>query len=212
MDRSYPSNWENFFFGPVFMFLPRILETLAVSVVYLVTARLSQIFAMEPGNISPVWIPSGIMLCWVMLRGKYLLAGVFFGAFAGNSWAYLDVSSLSAALPGLFAGLMNGLGDALAIQFSIVLLTRFVPDLNFFRRSDAFLAFFLSCVVLGPMTSAIFGTGSLWLAGIMADGQFMTALMTWFLGDSVGVLLLAPSILVIYFGPTLQKRSAPLIE
>jgi integral membrane sensor domain MASE1 len=58
---------------------PRLLEILAVALVYVLTARLSQIFAIEPGNITPVWIPSGIMLSWVILRGHFLLAGVFLG-------------------------------------------------------------------------------------------------------------------------------------
>jgi integral membrane sensor domain MASE1 len=51
---------------------------------YFVAARVSQVFAIDPGNITPVWIPSGIMLALALKYGARFWPGVFIGAFLGN--------------------------------------------------------------------------------------------------------------------------------
>jgi integral membrane sensor domain MASE1 len=84
-----------------------------LAVIYFLTAQLGQWFALPPGNVTPVWIPPGIILAAVLIRGYYLWPGVFLDAFAGNAWAYFDVSSVQSSLTSLFAGTMNGAGDAL---------------------------------------------------------------------------------------------------
>ena len=74
--------------------LQRTAEIIAAALLYILLARIGQFFAIPPGNITPVWIPSGVMLALVLLRGRYLLTGVFFGAMLGNAWAYIDTSGL----------------------------------------------------------------------------------------------------------------------
>ena len=91
----------------------RIFEIACVVLVYILSARLGQIFAIPPGNITPVWFPSGIMFSWVLIRGYYIWPGIFLGALLGNAWAYVEVNSFSGVSSTLFSGLMNGTGDVL---------------------------------------------------------------------------------------------------
>jgi len=173
----------------------RLLEVLAVTAVYVVTARIGQIFAIEPGNITPVWIPSGIMLAWVLLRGYYIWPGIFLGAFLGNIWAYFGNNSSGELYSAMFAGFFNGVGDTLCAIAAVMLMLRYFKESNPFKSLNAFLGLMVFGVVLGPLVSALFGASSLWLVGILTSETYSFALLTWWIGDSVGVLLLAPLIL-----------------
>lgn len=172
-----------------------VTELVAVAAVYVVTARIGQLFAINPGNISPVWIPSGIMLAWVLLRGLRLWPGVFLGAFAGNAWAYLDFDSWSAFLSAMAAGAFNGTGDVLCTVGAAMLIRRTSEDSQLLDTLKGFSALLLFGAVLGPLVSAVFGVLSLWAFGFMDGDRVLIALVTWWLGDGTGVLLLTPLIL-----------------
>lgn len=188
--------------------MPRAVEILLVTLTYIVTARVGQYFAIDPGNITPVWIPSGIMFSWVVLRGYYIWPGIFLGAFIGNTWAYLDVSSIEQMLPGIFSGSANGVGDVLCSVGAVYLIRRFAGTADPFGRFRHFWYFMLFAVTLGPAVSAVFGITSLWLSGFMHSDQLLLGYLTWFIGDGVGVLLFAPLFLSMKFTPATMNSTS----
>ena len=173
----------------------RLGEVLAVPVVYVIGARIGQVFAIEPGNITPVWIPSGIMLAWVLIRGYYIWPGIFLGAFLGNSWAYLSAESGDALLSTMLAGSFNGIGDTLCAVGACFFMRKYFQFGDPFKSLNAFLGLMVFGVVLGPLLSAIFGVSSLQIFGILPSDVYGASFVTWWLGDGVGVLLLTPLIL-----------------
>jgi two-component sensor histidine kinase len=176
-----------------------LLEIVAVAVVYIVSARIGQIFAIEPGNVTPVWIPSGLMLAWALIRGNYIWPGIFIGAFLGNVWAYVDLSSVSIILSSLFSGFANGLGDSICTVGSAYFIKLMTGDGNPFRNFKAFLILFAFGVVLGPLVSAVMGASALLLTGFLPAESYLISLFTWFIGDAVGVLLFTPLILIHFY-------------
>jgi diguanylate cyclase (GGDEF)-like protein len=176
-----------------------LVEIFAVTLIYIITARVGQIFAIPPGNITPVWIPSGVMLAWAIIRGNYVWPGIFLGAFIGNVWAYADLSSLSTILRSLLSGSANGIGDVICTIGSAYFFTLYTNDANPFKNLKAFLYLFIFGVILGPLISATFGVNALLLTGFLPNDSYIVAYVTWFIGDSVGVLLFAPLILLGYF-------------
>jgi len=177
----------------------RLLEILAVITIYVATARIGQIFSIEPGNVTPVWITSGIMLAWVLLRGYYIWPGIFLGAFFDNSWAYFSTTATEELLSALFEGFFNGLGDTLCAIAAVALMLRYFKESNQFKSLHAFLGLMVFGVVLGPLVSALFGVTSLWLIGILRSEAYRLAFLTWWLGVGVGVLLLTPLILAFAY-------------
>ncbi len=95
-----------------------VIETLWVAILYVLSARIGQSLTIEPGNVTPVWIPFGLMIALALKRGPQIWVGVFLGAFAGNAWAYFTLTSLTASITAsitaIFAGVMNGIGDVLS--------------------------------------------------------------------------------------------------
>ena len=74
-----------------------LTETLAIALAYWALARLGQFVAIEPGNVTPVWPPSGFALAIVLWRGYRVWPALWLGNFLGNTHAFLDISTLADA-------------------------------------------------------------------------------------------------------------------
>jgi PAS domain S-box-containing protein len=170
-------------------------DILIVAVLYFLTARTGQLLAIPPGNVTPVWIPSGLVLAAVLLRGFHVWPGVFVGAFLGNAWAYFDSSSIGSVGASVFCGTANGIGDALGAVVGGYLIRHSVGRGQVFAGSGSVFKFIAYGAVLGPAISALFGVTSLSLAGFVPWSLYPSTLLTWWTGDSAGVLLITPLVL-----------------
>jgi len=173
----------------------RLLEILLVAALYFISARIGQIFAIPPGNVTPVWLPSGIMVALALIRGPGIWPGVFLGAFVGNAWAYFSLDSFSIAMSAVVAGTCNGIGDVLSTVGAVLLLSSISKKPNILNNYRDFTLFVILAVILGPAVSALFGASSLALMGFLPWPDYIDVLITWWTGDGVGALLLTPLIL-----------------
>lgn len=170
-------------------------ENIAICLLYMACARVSQLYAIDPGNVTPVWIPSGVMLALALLRGSQIWPGVFFGAFFGNIWAYFSLSSIYTFFAAIGAASLNGLGDVISTVIIAAIITRFCGDQQLIRNEKS-LAYFLSLgVFLGPLASAVFGVGGLRLFGHISTENFHNTFITWWVGDGTGVIIFTPFLL-----------------
>jgi PAS domain S-box-containing protein len=180
----------------------KLLEILIVAAVYFITARIGQLLAIPPGNVTPVWLPSGIILAWALVRGSYIWPGVFLGAFAGNAWAYFDPTSTSIMMRSIFAGTANGIGDTFAIVGAAWAIKRLTGTKNPFNKTIHVSWFLIIGVVLGSLLSALFGVTGLVLTGFLPPEATIYTMMTWWTGDSMGAALIAPFLIVV----TIQEK------
>ena len=167
-----------------------------LALLYFGTARLSQLLAIPPGNITPVWIPSGIILAAVLARGYRIWPGIFLGAFAGNVWAYFSTESVGAMLRCFLAGTANGIGDTLGAVGGAYLITRTVGGQDPFGRAADVIRFIIFGALLGSGVSALFGVTALGLAGFVPGPRYLFSLTTWWTGDALGVLVITPMLWV----------------
>ncbi|OSM07104.1 PAS domain S-box protein [Magnetofaba australis] len=172
-----------------------VWEILLLAAVYFVTARLGQQLAIPPGNVTPVWLPSGICLAWLLVRGVQLWPGVFLGAFLGNAWAYFDASSASLMLRALLAGGANGVGDVIAIAGAAWALSHLTDASRLFDDAKNTTAFLLIGGVVGSFFSALLGISGLTISGFLAPEHLIFPFLTWWTGDAMGVVFFTPIIL-----------------
>ena len=185
----------------------RLIEIILIAIIYFGTAKLGQLLAIPPGNVTPVWLPSGIILAVVLLRGYYLWPGIFIGAFLGNIWAYFDPNSLTTASAAIFAGVSNGIGDVLCATVSAYLIKRTCSTQNPFSHVNDVFRFLLYGGLLGPAISATFGVTSLCISGFLPWSNYGYVFLTWLTGDGVGVLMITPAIIALAIG---EKRKQPI--
>nr|MDJ0807063.1 MASE1 domain-containing protein [Gammaproteobacteria bacterium] len=136
-------------------------------------------------GVSPIWPASGIAFASLFLFGLRLWPAIILGML-GLAW-YADIPFSVA----LFAGL----GSVLEAVIPVVILRRlgFNGDFNRLNHTLLFVAF---AVILGPVFSATAGAGALALHQTLDIEVFIRLWAFWWLGNSIGILMLGSAILI----------------
>jgi len=182
----------------------RLIEILILAALYFFTARLGQLLAIQPGNVTPVWIPSGIILAAVLLRGYYLWPGIFLGAFIGNVWAYIDFNNINNILNTLLSGTSNGIGDSLCALISAYLIRQSTNLPELFAKTTNIVKFIFYGALIGSAISALFGVTGLAAAGFINWNDYSNVWLTWWVGDAVGIIFITPLIMTLRNWPNCQ--------
>lgn len=154
------------------------------------------LLATPPGFATAVWPASGIALGWVLLHGWRHLPGVILGSFAVNLTISLqaggaglfDISWTVPLLIACGAGLQAGIGAWLIRQFTDFPTALDEPPVVFKTLALGGLA----ATVINPSWSVLV----LHQAGIIPEGRWLQNWLTWWVGDSIGVLVFTPLILI----------------
>jgi len=180
----------------------RLPELVLLTVVYVVAGKLGLLLAFVHASATAVWPPTGIALAALVLRGLGLWPAVFLGAFLVNA---TTEGSLATSL-GIAAG------NTLEAVVGAYLVNRFARGRWAFERShDIFRVAALAA--LGSTTlSASVGVGSLLLGGFMHPARSGTVWLTWWLGDMVSDLLLAPVIMLWFTHPRPRWNARQMLE
>lgn len=136
-------------------------------------------------HITLIWFPTGIAVAALIRWGRFVWPGIYAGAFLVN---------LFTGAPWLLAATI-AIGNTFAPLISAELLKRlgFHPDFD--RQKDVGLLVLAAGV--GMTLSALGGVASLYLAGEMTIDATGFALLSWWLGDTIGVLLAAPFLITL---------------
>jgi signal transduction histidine kinase len=193
--------------------LHRIGPALLVGAGYFVTGKLALMLAIPPGYASAAWPPSGIALAGVLLGGWRVAPGIVLGSFLLN----LETSFVPGSpLVSYGVPVMIALGAAAQAALGAWLIRRRGYPPNVLTAGISVVPLL---VLGGPVTCTLNATvavGTLWLAGRMPDATVPYNWWTWWVGDSIGVLLFTPLVLVWAvrpWGPWLRRQvyvTAPL--
>lgn len=184
------------------------LQVLLIAVTYYLLARVSQTFAIDPGNVSPIWLPSGVMFALALRYGIGIWPGIFLGALFGNVWSYIDSANL---LDAIIAGVFNGVGDSICVVGAASAIYHLTNTNNPLHRKSHFSAFILLGVILGPFISALFGVLGLSIFGFLSYDYLNITFFTWWIGDAVGVLVLGPLLITWFNKETIYHKHSRLV-
>ncbi len=157
-----------------------------VAVVQYLTVRLGLVMGIAHGNVSPVWPATGFAIAILLRFGVNLWSGVAVGSFLG--------------LLQTGVGIPVATGEAAAALLEAVtavwLVRRWIgTDDPFFTTRGVI----LFCIIAGGLVTALsatVGVSSLCLGGIIPWGSFQYLWGTWWLGDVMGALIVAPFLIV----------------
>ncbi|MCF8065126.1 MAG: PAS domain S-box protein [Desulfarculaceae bacterium] len=160
-----------------------------VAALYVLTAKLGMLLATVGGNVTPIWPPAGIALAAVLLWGRRLAPAVALGTVAATA---------STGAPWQFA-LAAAVGNTAAALAGLWLLNRQL-DRSMGRVRDL-IVLVLWGALAASIISATFGTAGLLWAGMVPWPGWATPWLTWWLGDSMGVVVTTPVILYWFARP-----------
>lgn len=157
------------------------------------------LLAVTPGYATPVWPSAGLAFVGALLWGRAAIVGVVLGSWVLNTQITLRLDTLGLALA---VGAWIGAGAALQAWAGAKLVTRVVGPLNPLEQGGSVPMLLLLGGPVACTINAVLGTLALVTLGI-ADPAFALAdLSTWWVGDCIGVLLVAPPLLAISAPPS----------
>lgn len=166
---------------------------------YYLLARLGLMLALAQSNASPVWPPSGFALVLLLRFGRHLWPAILCGAFLANLVVFSH--NHAAAFPVLLAVsvaiALGNTGEALLADWLLRRLGFEKLRLQTQREVYAF----GGVIVLAALVSALTGVLSLRLSAIIPPGLTWQVAATWWTGDFLALLLLAPMAMALPLRP-----------
>jgi signal transduction histidine kinase len=162
-------------------------QVVLLAIVYHLAARLGLSMAYLQDNTSPVWPPTGIALAALLIFGTSRWPGITLGVLLG--------SLLTGAPFNLALGM--SIGNTLEALIGAYILQRFV---NFHLAMDRIqdVLGLVVVAIFSTMLSATAGASTLVLIDFAPIEAFGSIWITWWIGDLLGALVVAPFLLVWY--------------
>jgi PAS domain S-box-containing protein len=195
-----------------------LLLIAGLCVVYYATAKLGFRLAVPPGNVTAVWLPSGIALAAVLTFGYRLWPGIWIGSlvlnasFLFNSIQVLDPARSGAAAYSLIVGSVIASGSTLEILLAAYLLHRLTGDKTICQSGKGVIAFAVCSGALCCLVGSTIGVGSLLFGGFLEWSSVGMTWLTWWLGDTTGVLLVTPLLMTLRMSSSFPWSTRKIVE
>lgn len=148
-----------------------------------------------------VWAPAGLSLAFLLLFGARLWPGVALGAMVVNLWAGAPI----------LVALAISAGNTFEALCGVYALQRVGFDRRLGRARDA-IAFVLLPSLLSPLVGATIGVSALLHGGLIGWAHVAATWRAWWLGDALGVLVIAPLVLTLWSGRPWPRNVAKEVE
>lgn len=173
----------------------RILVMLGIAVVYFLAGRLALELAVINPSVSSVWPPTGIALAALLIFGYEMWPAILFGAFGFN---------LLTTGPHAIS-LVIAVGNTLEALAGAYLIRRFAHGRRAFASAEDVVKFAFLGGAVSTTIAATIGVSAFSLANLLPKGRLEPVWLTWWLGDMVGAIVVAPCILLWVERPRLKR-------
>jgi signal transduction histidine kinase/sensor domain CHASE-containing protein/ActR/RegA family two-component response regulator len=176
----------------------RLIIFVVSALAYYVAGLIGLELAIPPGFASAVWPASGVALALIiLLSSKYVIAGTFTASFALNLQLVFDVHG-SLTWLNIVVPLFIALGAALQLAAGYVLFRFFLGKKIITDVARNIILFSLVVVPFSCLVSASIGTAALATNNVISQDAIVFSWFTWWLGDSIGILLFTPMLIVMF--------------
>src|SRR6266550_5754864 len=190
---------RSFSLGQMNQSVRRLALLFGLAAVYYFAAKLGLRFAYINSSVTTIWPPAGIALAAFVLLGYGVWPAIFAGAFFAN------ISITGAVFPSLGIAAGNTMEGLLAAY----LVNRFARGGRVFDRVRDIIRFTLLAAIISTTVAASIGVASLALGGLVSVAGAPRVWLTWWLGDAVGDIVIAPALILwigVKLGPAWTGR------
>ncbi len=169
--------------------LRRVALLFALAALYYFAATLGLRFAYINSSVTTIWPPAGIALAAFVLLGYRVWPAILGAAFLANfTTTGFMLPSIGIAIGNTAEGLLGA-----------YLVNRFARGGRVFDRVRDIIRFTILAALVSTTVSASIGITSLALGGLLSWHDAPRVWLTWWLGDAVGDIVIAPA-LIIWIG------------
>lgn len=191
-------------------FLPhsRWVVCASLAIAYLATGRLGLLLAIPPGYATAIFLPAGIAVGGMYVAGTVMLPATLVASFVLNVWiGYLVVPHFEVV--SVIAAVAIAFSSALQAAVGGMLLRRVIGYPTALDNAHDILLF----LGLSPafcLTSATLSVCAIWALGTIGSDEVTINWLTWWVGDTLGVVVTVPLILVVFGRSSKLWRSRAL--
>ena len=175
-----------------------------VALGYFAGGAFGRLLAIPPGYASALWVPAGLAFMAVLTGPRHVWIGVLLGSAAHNL-----IVSAGAGVPfaqSLAVSTAIGAGASLQAVVGARLVRASVGYPTALSRVGETLRFLLLGGPVACLLSATSGVSALALAGVVPGGARAFSWFNWWVGDTIGVLVVVPLWLVVAGEPRAYWR------
>ncbi|TGL86223.1 response regulator [Leptospira congkakensis] len=169
-----------------------------VFLLYLFIGKLSLNLSSIDGYSTPVWPPAGLALGFALLFGNRVWPALFLGAYFTNTTYLPSSESWIEFLISNPQNITISLGNSTSAILGAYFLKKYSdPKLNIFQFHEIVIFFTFA----GPITafiSSVIGSFSLYYFKIIYFELLFQTWLTWWMGDSIGIIIFTPLIILIW--------------
>lgn len=176
-----------------------------LSAAYVATGRLGLLLATAPGYATAFFLPAGLATAAMWIRGRQSLPWIFLGSLLLNLWVGHDSSGglSTAAVIGAAAIASASTLQAALAGAAMRRAVGYPAPLDEVWQLVRFLLLAPVCCVVSPSLSLLL----LWPLGLISAHDLPGNWLTWWVGDTRGVLVGLPLIFVLIGEPRALWRS-----
>lgn len=182
----------------------RLMLNLLAGLAYFVLAKFGFEWGALTANATLLWPPSGLALFVCLVFGQRCIPGLLLSAIATNLFLSL-ADSLGFSALSLAVATINGCA-AVGQAWIIARWARKWYRQEFRVGTGGALHFSLS-ILLGCTLSATLSNIALWQAGVVPLSAALQNWAVWWMGDSIGMLIISPILIWLYNRKTLRNNS-----
>ena len=183
-------------------------NTLMVTALYWFTAEVSIFLSFQNINTAIVWPSAGVSFVAWFLYKKHIGPAIFVGSMAAN---YHFLTSYSESLSNLFlADVTISIGNVLAPWVGISLWQKYRENTFLFGDHREVLRFGFLGALPAAAIASFFGAIAIYFFA-PSSSHFLKDWFAWGISDFVGILLVAPILLLVFYSSlSLPRRAKPV--
>jgi len=187
--------------------ISRILLNFFLAIVIFYHAELGRLLGIQalPLSISVVWPATGISLAALLLFGLNLWPGVFFGNLAYNV-LHLYLNGASPVAP-IIVGIVISAGSLLQAYVGYSLIRRY-SSVGYLNTVNDVIIFLIPAGLLSCLIAPTIGSTALLLYGAFTTASFFNVWLTFWVGDTMGVYVFTPLLVVWSISKPLENLKA----
>lgn len=174
---------------------------------YLIGAWFGTLMISLPSQASPIWPASGVALAAFWIYGKKSFPGIFIGAVLAQCYSSFIYSSADSIVTALIIGTLMGSASTAQAYIGSCLINTYVGREDPLVQDNKIIRFLFLGGPVSCLIAPTLGILILLLSGSIGTNALVTSLSTSWVGETMGVLIFTPLVLVFAGQPRKMWKS-----
>ncbi|MEE6249530.1 MAG: ATP-binding protein [Bdellovibrionota bacterium] len=186
-------------------------KLIIIALGYFGLGHLSLLMAVPPGFASPVFPAAGFAIAMMLIYGRQMLLGIFLGSLLLNFNVVFQSNNSFSTLASFAHPIIIALGSSLQFLISHYFLEYSLKKPKAPVELNQILKFLIIAGPFGCLIAATISSFSAFLFNVVSADILFSNWFSWYIGDTLGVLVFAPGFLILYSKSFQQKLSAKVV-